>query len=199
MRISTLPSSGDSDFGQPIQDSATSKLPTGINEHAGRCPVAFEGARRMDVSSYCGKKEILSLRSTDDRSVCVTEKQTVGQILLHGPARSPRFGDRRATTELGLQEPVALRLPSPQSSTSGSGADVQSQLSDDSGDSMVAESTMAIGADQIISPTPIQVAGEIGHDFELDDQQAVARLPQVTHDGMAHLSSTLQDGGGDCT
>ena len=61
---------------------------------------------------------------------------------------------------------------------------------------MVAESTMATRADQIIGPTPIQIAGEIGHDLELDDQQAVARLPQVTHDGMAHLSSTFQDGGG---
>ena len=83
----------------------------------------------------------------------------------------------------------------PQSGASSTGADVQKQQSDDSGDSMVAESTMATRADQIIGPTPIQIAEEIGHAFELDDQQAVARLPQVTHYGMANLSSTLQDGG----
>ena len=54
VRISTLPSSGDSDLGQSTQDIATT------NEHAGRCPVVFEGARRMDVGSYIVARKIFS-------------------------------------------------------------------------------------------------------------------------------------------
>ena len=34
-----------------------------------------------------------------------------------------------------------------------------------------------------------------GHDIELDDQHGIERLPQVEHDGMAHLSASLRDGG----
>ena len=71
----------------------------------------------MNVSSYCGKKDILNLRSTDDRFVCVGEKQAAEPLLLHRSARSPRVDPHAlgidATTELGLQEPVALRLTPP--------------------------------------------------------------------------------------
>ena len=98
---------------------------------------------------------------------------------------------------MGLQEHVDLRLPSPQCDTPSTGECVQAQLSDDSSDSMVAESTTVrpTRADQIIGPTTIQIAGVIGHDFEPDNQQDVARPPQVTHDYMAYLSLTIQDGG----
>ena len=54
---------------------------------------------------------------------------------------------------------------------------------------------MALGIDQIIGPITALVTGMSGHDIELDDQQGVERLPQVEHDGMAHLSSSLRDGG----
>ena len=52
---------------------------------------------------------------------------------------------------------------------------------------------MAPGIDQIIGPITALVPGIAGHDPELDDQQGVERLPQVEHDGMAHLSSSLRE------
>ena len=60
---------------------------------------------------------------------------------------------------------------------------------------MVAESTVAARADQIIGAITFLVAGDTGHDIEPANEQDVDRLPQVTHDGMAYLSSTLRDGG----
>ena len=52
---------------------------------------------------------------------------------------------------------------------------------------------MATGIDQIIGPITAPVTGIAGLDPELDDQHGVERLPQVEHDGMAHLSSSLRD------
>ena len=49
VQISALSSSRDSGFGQPTPDIATTKLPIGTDEHAGQCPLALEGTRRMDA------------------------------------------------------------------------------------------------------------------------------------------------------
>ena len=60
---------------------------------------------------------------------------------------------------------------------------------------MVAEITMASRTDRIIGPIALSPAREIGFDPEPEDQPVVVRLPQVTHDGMAYFSSSLQVGG----
>ena len=113
IQIPALLSSGDSDLGQPKQDSAAAKLSTRSDEYASRRSVTFEGARRMDVGSYSSKEDFLDLRHADSRLVCVREKQAGSPLLHDGPARSPRLRNGRASTELGLQEPVALCLHPP--------------------------------------------------------------------------------------
>ena len=53
----------------------------------------------------------------------------------------------------------------PQLDTLGAGADLPSQFPDDFGDAMVAESTLATGIDQTVSPNSTQTTGIIGHNI----------------------------------
>ena len=168
-----------------------SYLPGLMNTQA----VAFEGARRMDASSYSGSEDILDLRSTSSGPVCVGEKQTTATIFHDGQARPLCLGDRRFSPQLGLPGPTNICLPPPQPDSPGAGEGVSTQLPDDSDHSMVAEITMASRTDQIIGPIALSPAREIGFDPEPEDQPVVVRLPQVTHDGMAYFSSSLQVGG----
>ena len=57
---------------------------------------------------------------------------------------------------------------------------------------MVAQSPMVVRADQIVSPVTLQVAREFGHDLGSDNQLPIARPPQILHDGMLHLGSSLE-------
>ena len=59
IQIPALLSSGDSDLGQPKQDSAATKLSTRSDEYASRRSVTFKGARRMDVGPYSKKEDFL--------------------------------------------------------------------------------------------------------------------------------------------
>ena len=67
------------------------------------------------------------------------------------------------------------------------------QVSDDSDNALVAEGAMAPRVDRIIGPIAEPFAGIAGHDIEFDNQHGIER--QVEHDGMAHLSASLRDGG----
>ena len=57
IQIPALPGSGDSDLGQPKQDSAATKLSTRSDKYASRRSVTFKGARRMDVGSYSSRED----------------------------------------------------------------------------------------------------------------------------------------------
>ena len=111
--------------------------------------------------------------------------------------------DRRDPHSLGtdalhhdwkFQSRLLYAFPSPQLDPTSSGASSPYQVSDDTDNALVAEGAIATGIDQIIGPIAAPVTGIAGHDPELDDQHGVERL-QVEHDGMAHLSSSLRDGG----
>ena len=70
------------------------------------------------------------------------------------------------------------------------------ELIDDSNQTTVAEDPVVFRDDQIVSPTAAQVDRSPGHDLGPDNRLLIARLPQVTHDGMARLGSfSHQDGG----
>ena len=97
---------------------------------------------------------------------------------------------------MDLQEQVALRLlpPPPKRDSTDSGENSWSQVPDDTDNALVAKDG-ATGIIQVIGPIALPTATVTGHDIEPDNQQAVIRLPEVEHDGMVHISSSLRDGG----
>ena len=96
---------------------------------------------------------------------------------------------------MGFSEQVAIRIPSPQIDSISDRENSSSQVTDDIDNTMEAEGYMATRIDTIIGLIVLSVTGVAGHDIELNVQQRPVRLPQVEHDGMAHLSSSLLDGG----
>ena len=195
IQIATLPSGGNIDVSRSTGHIGTTKLPTRSNESSGRGSVAIEEGRQMDACPGGSTEDFLDLRPTSSRSICVRKKQAATLLLLNRSERPPLPGDGRSSPELGFSEQVAIRIPSPQIDSIGDRENSSSQATDDNDNTMVAEGSMATRIDRIIGLIVLPVTGVAGHDIELNDQQRPVRLPQVEHDGMAHLRSSLRDGG----
>ena len=113
MQISTLSGGRDIALGPPTQYCDTTKLPTGNNEHAGRCTVAFKKGRGMDAGTLSSQKNMFNFRSPDNRLIRIREEQTTPQIFCDRQARSPCHVDRRIPSELGLQGSATVCIPPP--------------------------------------------------------------------------------------
>ena len=97
VQVAALPSSRNIDIGRSAEYISTTKLLARPDEYAGRCAIAVEGGRRIDVSTSDRTTNILDLRPTSGGSICIREEQTTTSVLLHGSVRSPLPEDRRFT------------------------------------------------------------------------------------------------------